>query len=327
MKRILLILIRPLKRFGLLLFNYFYDFWSFSKHSGVFTNNTQGKVLGKIIYYYHSVEKGLINEQIKFRFGKQKVPILIKQLKIWIERGYHTDNSQFIAGCSVLAKYYNIHITNKIDISDIVTDKDYFILSKYVIPSIGGICCFEEKNYFNFSENNFKDFSNSRHSVRHFNGEFVPIEVIEEVIKLTSNAPSVCNRQTVEVILVNNEELSQKVLKIQRGMDATAHTVRQVLIVTSNMNEFVSEVERNQMFVDGGIFLQNLLYSLHYHKIAACALNWSKPFFYDFELRKAIKLNPALRIIAVVAIGYPKSNFKVPYSKRKNTSEILQIIE
>ena len=322
-----LFLLKMIKRISLLVFNSFYDFSVFFKHSGVFSDNTKGKVLGKIIYYYHSIEKGLLNDNIRLRFGRKKVPILVKELKKWIDNNYGRNNSQFVAGCSVLCKYYELHLKMNTDISDIVSGSDYKQLKKYSKENIGGVISCDSKSFFIDATSSFKDFSNSRRSIRHFNGSLISVEEVEKVIKLASNAPSVCNRQTAKVHLINKIDTVKEVLKIQRGMNASAETVKQVLIITSDLGGFVSEVERNQMYVDGGIFLQNLLYALHYYKIGACALNWSKPFFFDRQLRRVTGISKSLTIIAVVAIGYPNEKFKVPCSVRKKTVELLDVIE
>ena len=61
-----------LKKTLLLALNYTSDATRFIKHSSVFTINTQQKIEGKINYYYHSIEKGLINEQIRYKYGVTK---------------------------------------------------------------------------------------------------------------------------------------------------------------------------------------------------------------------------------------------------------------
>ena len=76
----------------------------------------------------------------------------------------------------------------------------------------------------------------------------------------------------------------------------------------------------------GGIFLQNLLYSLHFYMIAAVPLNWSKHFKDDIKLENILGLPKSEKVIALVAIGYPVDNFKVPISRRKNIDEIFKII-
>lgn len=315
-----------LKQLSLLLLNYFYDFLVFVKYSGVFSSNSEGKILAKLIFNYHSIEKGLINEQIRYRFGERKIKRIFQLIEIWNRNKFDTSNSQFVAVCSVLVKYYDIHKENNIDISDIISDDNYKFIKLNSKQNIGGILSFEYSNYFSKKNADFGEFSGSRHSVRHFADKKIPLSVIENVVNLSRNAPSVCNRQSVVVHFVDNKQIVMKVLNVQSGLNATSDMVQQILIITSSVSSFVSPVERNQMFVDGGIFLQNTLYALHYYGIAACALNWSKPFFYENRVRKYINIHHKERIIAVIAIGYPKEQFKVPFSKRKEVSEILHVI-
>jgi nitroreductase len=66
---------------------------------------------------------------------------------------------------------------------------------------------------------------------------------------------------------------------------------------------------------------------LHYHKIAAVSLNWSKHFVLDKKMERLIKLPPSEKIISIIAAGYPPEEFKVPKSTRKDVKEILEIIE
>jgi len=314
------------KNLGHLLLNYLYDIYIFMKYSSVFSSNNEEKLLGRIGYYYHAIEKGLINNPLRYRFGKDKINHLVANINKWIKSGYDLSDSQFIASCSVLLKYYNLHKSVKIHINDIISDETLDLIEKYGCDEVGGTFTLNATDYFKEQFAPFESFSNSRHSIRHFRSEKIDVSKIENSVFIARNAPSVCNRQSVEVYLINNKEITQDILKIQSGMNATSENVQQIIIITSEIGAFISPVERNQMFVDGGIFLQNLLYALHFNGIAACALNWSKPFFYEFNIRKHLKISHQKRIISAIAIGYPKDNLKVPFSSRKNVDEILRVI-
>jgi len=56
-------------------------------------------------------------------------------------------------------------------------------------------------------------------------------------------------------------------------------------------------------------------------------LNWSKHFYLDVKLHKLLQIPKSEKIIALTAIGYPQDLFQVPFSKRKEVSELLKIIE
>ncbi|MGD8779530.1 MAG: nitroreductase family protein [Ignavibacteria bacterium] len=316
-----------IKKVLLVTADFIYDYLNFIIHSSIFVINTENKIEGKIGFYYHSIEKGLINTPIRFNFGKVKIKKLIELLNLWLKKKFDTENSQFIAACSVLIKYYELHNSNKINLSEIISSTEIDRFKTYAKISLGGTIEFRDKDYFKFAESNFDLFSNSRHSVRHFNSKEINLHDLIKVMDIAKNYPSVCNRQSVRVKIVNNKDVTKEVLKLQNGLNTTAETVNQLLVVTSNINYFLSEAERNQLFIDGGIFLQNLLYSLHFNKISACALNWSKHFFQEMKIKRMLRLDKAERIIALVAIGYPKESFKVPFSNRRNIDEIIKVIE
>jgi len=98
------------------------------------------------------------------------------------------------------------------------------------------------------------------------------------------------------------------------------------LIVVSDRSSFFSIGERNQLYIDGGIFLMNLLYALHFYKIAACPAHWGMNSDKDFELNKLLSLPDSEKVISLVSIGVPPNNFKTCLSLRRSSDEILKII-
>jgi nitroreductase len=309
-----------------LVVNHTFELIRFVKYSNCFSNNTIDKLRGKIIFNYHSIEKGLINSPMRMRFGKIKINRLKRHLSLWFKRGYSINDSQFLSACAVLKDYCNVHKNAGINIEDVISESEFTFFTQFSKKNSGGTITFQNSTYFREAKSSFNTFSDSRHSVRHFDNKQIDITKIKEVIDLARNAPSVCNRQGFKVKFINNKKLVQDVLQIQNGLNATAKSVQQLFIVSVDRSVFVSAAEWYQGFIDGGIFLQNLLYSLHYHEIAAVSLNWSKHYFLDLKMEKLLNLHPSEKIISVVAVGYPVNEFKVPQSTRKEVSEILEII-
>lgn len=310
-----------------LISNHIFEFTRFVRFSNMFSYNSSDKLRGKIGFRYHSIEKGLINDPIRFRFGKPKIQKLLYYLNLWIDKGYPTSDSQFLTACSVVSSYIELHNKNNIDITDIINKNDNNLIDTYSGRNTGGTLQIEAENYFKNSNASFSQFSDSRRSVRHFNGEIVDNHIIEKVVKLAGNAPSVCNRQGYKVKLINNSHTVGEVLKIQSGLNSTAKSVKQLLIVSVDRSEFVSSAEWYQVYIDGGIYLQNILYSLHFYKVASVALNWSKHFILDRKIEKLIDFPKQEKIIAMIAIGYPIDSFKIPFSQRKGVNETLEIIK
>jgi nitroreductase len=309
-----------------LIVNHTFELIRFVKYSNCFSLNGIEKLQGKITFNYHSIEKGLTNSPIRMKFGTIKINRLKKHLNLWVKRGYSLDHSQFLSACAVLKEYFFVHQNAGINIEDIISEPELAFFLQFSNKISGGTITFQNSTYFKNAKSSFNVFSDSRHSVRHFNEQPIDISKIKDVISLARNAPSVCNRQGFKAKFINNQKLVQDVLEIQNGLNASSKTVQQLFIVSVDRSIFVSASEWYQGFIDGGIFLQNLLYSLHYHEIAAVSLNWSKHYFLDLKMEKLLNLHPSEKIISVVAVGYPINEFKVPQSTRKKVSEILEII-
>jgi len=302
------------------------DFIKYYKYSNVFNKNSLNKLEALIILDYHSLEKGLLYRDIRFKFGKLKVTNLLRLLKKSEILGVK-HKTQIIAATSVLCNYFDLHKENNINISDYFSDEDYCFIKREYQLVLQSTKSFIKKNYYKNSDSNFYDFSNSRASVRDFTGEKIPFDLISKIIDLTKNAPSVCNRQSSRVYYIEKKLTIDAVLKIQGGLDGYSDKITQLLIVVCDRNYFYTAGERNQLFIDGGMFLMNLLYSLHYYKVSACPAHWALNFQHDRKIKKLLNMSNSEKVISLVAIGQPNSEFKTCNSRRRSVDELLKIIK
>ncbi len=311
------------------LLNSFFDLLLFLKFSGILGFDSQPKLLAAITFNYHTIEKGLSMEDLRFGFGKDKVLKILTRVKQYIAKDYDTGKSQFIAACSVLVRYYEIHheAGAGVDIESFFTKADFESINKYADKNVGGYINCLSQSYFEYSSASYELFSKSRHSVRQFSSKKVNLELIKESIEVAKFCPSACNRQAVSTYYIDNKDKIDNILKIQRGLDASSKYVHQLLVIASDRSHFFTSGERYQHFIDGGIFIQSLLLSLHYKRIAACPLHWSVNFQKDIALRKIIGNRKSEKVICLIAIGNIDQSFKVPYSKRKNMEEIFFMVK
>jgi len=305
--------------------NFFIDAILYYKHSIVFKKNTINKAEALIILGYHSLEKGLLHDPIRYRFGIEHVKILIQSLNK--QEILNIRNTSQIASCNlVLCSYYEKHKENNIDISDYFPESAYNQLKFHLKINSKSVINHEIDTYFENTGKDFFHFSNSRCSVRDFTGESVPFEIINKVIELARNAPSVCNRQSVRIYYINKKETINEIFKIQGGLAGFDERIAQLLIVAADRNYFYSIGERNQMYIDGGIFLLNLLYALHFYKIAACPAHWGMTYDKDIKINAILNMPESEKVISLVPIGIPVKCFKTTLSLRRSPDEILKIV-
>lgn len=307
-----------------MLFQFLHDFNMYRKHSSVIANDTLGKNESEITLRYHSIEKGFLHNPIRPRFAKEKVSDLISLLRnnefMKNSKRVHIQ-SAFISLC----KYYEYHSTEKIDISDYFLKEDYNYFKQLLILNDQPIKNQTREKFFQNKNTNFCDFSVSRASIRNFTGEKICNELLAKVIELANHAPSVCNRQPVNVHLIENKILIDKILEIQDGLKGYSAKLSQLFIVTSDRNYFYSIGERHQLYTDGGIYVMNLLYSLHFYGIGACPAHWGMPYQADVKVSKLLKLKDSEQIISLVAIGVPTNEFSTTLSLRRSSNENLII--
>jgi len=316
-------------KFRIMVLNFFKDFQLYYRHSNVFKVNNLNKVEAKLILDYHSLEKGMLFKEMKLGFGRDRVERIHTYLK-----DPHVinslDRSQIIVAFQVMCKYYELHKNEEFDIEHFFSKNQYLsykeiIKDYYSIGFNGAIDCAREDFYKDNNEK-FEVFAHSRKSVRNFTGEIIDDSIIKKAVKLALTSPSVCNRQASKVYLLQDKNKIDKTLSIQGGFSGFSENVNQLLILTNDRNYYYTVGERNQFYIDGGIFLMNLLYSLHYYKIANCPANWGRTVAYEKKLSSIIDIPESEKIICMIPIGKAESEFRITLSKRKNLEEVLKYI-
>jgi len=314
---------------NLLFKNYYQDYLLYRKHSTVFKYNNLNKIESRLILDYHSIEKGMLYYNTKPRFAKERIINLITYITENDLISIH-DKSQIKITYKIMCKYYEMHKDLNVSIEDYFPVNTYKELKKKLNnnydKTFQGVVDLTKNKYYQNINNNFYDFSKSRKSIRDFTGELINVNHIKKAVELARNAPSVCNRQSSKVYLIKDKVKIQETLKIQGGFTGYTENVVQLLILTVDRNYFYSVGERNQMFIDGGVFLMNLLYSLHYYKIANCPAHWGKTMTEEKDLNKIITIPENEKIICFIPIGIVKDNFRVTLSKRREIEEIFKLI-
>lgn len=314
------------RNYRLLAANSIKDFKLYLKHSTVFNQDGLHKIECQLILDYHSVEKGLLFKKIKPRFAQQRILNLHPRLALSLIKN-HINRSQIRVAYQVMCEYYELHQKLGVDISDYYTQAQYedykLILGDAYTSKFKGAIDYQKDDFYAQVNTDFATFSSSRKSVREYTGELVSSSLIEQAITLALNTPSVCNRQACKVYLLEDKARIDKLLTIQGGLTGYTQNINQVLLLTVDRNYFYTVGERNQFYIDGGMFLMNMLYALHFYKIANCPANWGKLVQEEKNLAGIVDLPESEKIICVVPIGVAKDEFRVTLSLRRELNEVL----
>lgn len=297
-----------------------YDKEMFLEHSNFLHHETQLKYIGKIVQLYHIIEKGLTMPEMRLGFGVPKLINLIDKCLLY-QKKYDKNNIQYQHALGVIAEYKYVHQKNqfKLDekllnkINDLLGGEKEIMISEQIVKT--------KEDYFKHNKDSFDLFSNSRHSMRNFNGS-IKTNQIEEAIKLAQNTPTACNRQPGRVHIIEDKNLICEALKIQNGNRGFGHLADKLLIITADISSYQDSEERNLPYVDGGMYTMNLLYALHFNKVAACPLNWCRGKQDDLKMRKIISIPDSEIIIVLIACGNLPNDFKLAISKRNDFKDV-----
>jgi nitroreductase len=305
--------------------NYIYDFFRYQKYSLATSSPTSLEHFeAKIAVRYHNIEKGLTLKHVRLGFGRVKIEQLFQLLDLYLQVGYDVERPVFQNALSVLDEYITLHKQQQIDVAWIEENIQRY---KNSHTKSGGTVLLRKKDVIEETKKTFQELVESRHSIRNFSSEKVDRKLILDAVKMAQHAPSVCNRQSSRVYIIEDEKLKNKALTIHKGNSGFGDQIQALLIVTSELESFTTIGERNQPFIDGGLFGMTLVYALQSLGLATCMLNWSAPKERDLALRNTVKIKKSENIIFLIAVGHYPEEFKAAKSLRKPVEEIITTLE
>ncbi|MBD8220120.1 nitroreductase family protein [Microbacterium sp. CFBP 13617] len=166
-------------------------------------------------------------------------------------------------------------------------------------------------------------FFATRHSVRDFSSRVVEPAVLERAVELALYSPSVCNRQSWRIHIRHGEQ-AHEVLGFQNGSAGFRDIVPSVAVITVDARAFAGAKERNQGWIDGGIFAMSFVWALHALGLDSCMLNMSVPTAKADALRRHLGADQSELIIMMVAIGYGSEGHRRARSPRRDVSAVIE---
>ncbi len=294
-----------------------YDCQQFIENAGALHLDRRDAAIAEIVMSYHVLEKGLTMPKRRLGFGQGAVLHLIELLKQY-ETRFGLDDSQVAYAIGVLRSYRQLHN----DWPEPMTRLDAFLEQHPQIPAAQEPHVTREE-FFAAKDKSFLEFAASRHVVRHFGGE-IPRMTLENALDLALTAPSACNRQHARIHVVDNKALMDKLFAVQKGTRGFGQDADKAIIVTANLSAIRWSWERHDVYTNGGIFVMNLCYALHYYGIAHCILHWSVPPEVDVQAHELLDIPSNEVIVQVSACGMPLEEFDVAGSPRRELNEVMK---
>jgi len=207
-----------------------------------------------------------------------------------------------------------------------------------------------------FSENemlkkskDYFEWANKRRSVRHFSDKKVPIEIIENIIKTASTAPSGANKQPWTFCVVKSAEIKKEIRHAAEAEERKSYTERMsdlwledlkhlgtdankpfletapyLIIVFKRAFEYDSEGKKQQNYYVNesvGLACGFLISAIHNAGLVTLTHTPSPMRF----LEKILKRPDNERAFLLLPVGYQAEKSYVPNIKRKSLEEIMKL--
>ena len=145
-----------------------------------------------------------------------------------------------------------------------------------------------------------------RHSVRGFTGEDVPLDVIEETLRMGNLAPSAGNLQARDFIVVRNLDMRKKLCRAAFGQ-RFVEEAPVVIVVCTNLNRIKNYGERGERLYtlqDTSAAVENMMLYLVSRGYGSC---WVGAFD-EKEVGRLMELPDWAKAVAMIPLGRPKES-------------------
>ena len=189
----------------------------------------------------------------------------------------------------------------------------------------------------------------SRRTVREFSDKIVPMDVIKNIIKAASSAPSGANKQPWHFVVVRDSDLKKKIRIAAEKEEKEFYTNRAPDSWLEDLNQFKTDWNKpflekapiliivfRQSYADlgstkkknyyvsesVGIACGVLLTAIHNAGLVSLTHTPSPMGF----LEKILKRPKNEKAFLLIPVGYPDGNAKVPNLKKKRYKEIATVL-
>jgi len=304
---------------------FLYDYIRYRKYSYYYPreSNDLPNLNAMIFREAHGLEKGLSLPEVRLGYGTERINKIISLMIKYDAQGGRTDDLAIQKARSVLGAYIRFHDEKKYDIGE---RREELLRWADMQCGIGGYFKTTRGELEEMASGDFAECALSRCSVRDYSAEKVPRGLICEAVDIARKTPSVCNRQPWHLYIVDDDVVKGELVKLQDGGGGFGDKAAFLAIVTTDLKSFIGWGERNEAFVDGGLFAMSLLYAFHYKKLGACPLNWMVTPEKDRRVRELIRIKPSENIIMIISAGKISEKVRIAKSVRKSVSDQLTFL-
>ena len=286
--------------------------------------NTKEHLEYSIMLLVHSLEKGMCHENMR-PFGFEKISSLIKKMQEYEKYDKEFQSTASKMGISIINNWLLLFDKQNWEKTTTYNDaKEYINKIKNIEVKLVDVGFKELNNPTSNKYNNFDylDAVKTRHSVRNFNKKKLERKDIEYCIKSAILSPSACNRQMIKIYYIADERKKKELEKLIMGLSGFNKENVNLFVITFDISAFTFYGERNQGYLNAGLFSMNLVNAMHFRGIGSCFLQWGNTNREETKIKQLLSIPKNERIAIVIGAGYYTDKNLIAKSARKKIEEI-----
>jgi len=302
---------------------FFQDFQLYSKYAALpFQTPNRENLKAMIIVDSHRIEKALSLKHPRPGFGKAVVEGLVAHLNEY-ETRFGADPLTGIA-INVLQGYCDFNTGHGIENPELRTQIESLRQRPGCVQTEdGGVIQINREAVWRDAKVDLQRVFKSRYSVRDFTKEDVDPQLIEQAVAMAQKTPSVCNRQNWKAYVYSETDRKTRLVELQNGNRGFGGAIPKIIIVACDLQGFVPIWERNQAWIDGGMFAMSLVYGLHSLGLGTCCLNLCHDRQTDRRMKAEGRIPDSEVLLMMIAVGQLPETFRVAQSPRKALSDAM----
>lgn len=304
---------------------YFFDAWFLS---GQFIEGprTPQRLDFRILLLVHSLEKGLSRVDMRV-FGQSKVIELVRLLRLAKVDALSSEFGGPRMGLSVLSAWLERHDSlgwelAEADVVRSLLEERSGSSTGSAVPS--GVRNVQFRGVGGWESVPLDDLMRSRHSARRYSNEPVSSHLIEKCVQLAMTTPTACNRQMVRLHVIHDREARRMLYDVLHGTGGVDFETANLGVITYDAASLTFYGERNQGYLNAGLFAMSLVLALHWQGVGACLLQFGNRYVEERRVARALGISPSERIAVALAFGNYLDEDSVPASARRSVREVLR---
>ena len=161
-----------------------------------------------------------------------------------------------------------------------------------------------------------------RKSVRWFEPNPVPHDIVDRALMVAAQAPSACNRQPFSFRVFDDPEMVAAVSKIPMGTAGYGHNLPAVAVIVGDLSAFIDERDRHLIYIDGCLAAMSFIFGLESQGVASVCINWPDIAERDKRMADLLRLAPYERVVMLVGFGYPDVTGTTPFSEKRALKDL-----